>query len=124
MFTCPFCVIVLHCCFIKNVSKWSSEDVVKFLDVYEESEGFSNIRHPDYNNKMKRDSAMMKLMGKPLTRNVPVKSVEVLQRKIKSIKRRVPARVYKDCKVKVKVELELTIFINLNLYSLRGPIFS
>jgi len=40
------------------VSKWSSEDVVKFLDVYEESEGLWNIRHSHYNSKVKRDSAM------------------------------------------------------------------
>jgi len=68
------------------VSKWSSEDVVKFLDVYEESEGLWNIRHSDYNNKMKRDSAMLKLMGELLERNVAVESVEVLRKKIKSIK--------------------------------------
>ena len=43
------------------VSKWSSEDVVKFLDVYEESEGLWNIRHSDYNHKIKRDSAVLKL---------------------------------------------------------------
>ena len=59
------------------VSKWSSEDV-KFLDVYEESEGLWNIRHSDYNNKMKSDSAMLKLMGELLKRNVAVESVEVL----------------------------------------------
>ena len=46
--------------------KWSSEDVVKFLDVYEESEGLWNIRHSDYNNKIKRDNAMLKLMGELL----------------------------------------------------------
>jgi hypothetical protein len=45
------------------VSKWISEDVVKFSDVYEDSEGLWNIRHSGYNNKMKRDSAMLKLMG-------------------------------------------------------------
>jgi hypothetical protein len=44
------------------VSKSNSEDVVKFLDVYEESEGLWNIRHSDYNNKIKRDSAVLKLM--------------------------------------------------------------
>jgi len=48
------------------VSKWSSKDV-KFLDVYEESEGLWNIRHSDYNNQIKRDSAMLKLMGELLT---------------------------------------------------------
>jgi hypothetical protein len=68
------------------VSKWSSEDVVKFLDVYEESEGLWNIQHSDYNNKIKRDSAILKLMGELLKRNVAVESVEVLRKKIKSIK--------------------------------------
>ena len=81
-FACLFCIVIL----LKMVSKWSSEDVVKFLDVYEESEGLWNIRHSDYNNKMKRDSAMLKLMGELLERNVAVESVEVLRKKIKSIK--------------------------------------
>jgi hypothetical protein len=58
-----FCIAVS----LKILSKWSSEDVVKFLDVYEESEGLWNIRHSDYNNKIKRDSAMLKLMGELLT---------------------------------------------------------
>jgi hypothetical protein len=47
-------------------------DVVKFLDVYEESEGLWNIRNSGYNNKIKRDSAMLKLMGELLRRNVAV----------------------------------------------------
>ena len=64
------------------VSKWSSEDVVKFLDVYEESEDLWNIRHSDYNNQIKRDSAMLKLMGALLKRNVAVENVEVLRKKI------------------------------------------
>jgi hypothetical protein len=77
------------------VSKWSSEDVVKFLDVYEESEGLWNIRHSDY-YKIKRDNAMLKLMGKLLKRNVAIESVEVLGKKIKGIKKRVAARAYED----------------------------
>ena len=72
-FACLFCIVIL----LKMVSKWSSKDV-KFLDVFEESEGLWNIRHSDYNNKMKRDSAMLKLMGELLKRNVAVESVEVL----------------------------------------------
>jgi len=65
---------------------WNIEDVVKFLDVYEESECLWNIRHSDYNNKIKRDSAMLKLMGELLERSVVVESVEVLRKTIKSIK--------------------------------------
>jgi hypothetical protein len=99
------------------MSKWSNEDVVKFLDVYEELEGLWNIRHFDYNNKMKRDSAMLKLMGELLNRNVAVESVEVLRKKIK-YKTRVPARL----KHPKKVERELKMFISLNLSGLGGPI--
>jgi hypothetical protein len=56
------------------------------LEVCEEFEGLWNIRHSDYNNKIKRDSAMSKLMGELLKRSVDVESVEVLRKKIKSIK--------------------------------------
>ena len=65
------------------VSKWSSEDVVKFLDVYEESEDLWNIRHSDYDNKIKHDSVMLKLLGELLKRNEAAESVEVLRKKIK-----------------------------------------
>ena len=44
-------------------------DDVKFLDVYEESEGLWNIRHSDYSNKFKSDSAMLRLMGELLNGN-------------------------------------------------------
>jgi hypothetical protein len=71
---------------LKMMFKWSSEDVVKFLDVYEDFEGIWNIRHSDYNNNIKRDSAMLKLMGELLKRDVGVESVEVLRKKVKSIK--------------------------------------
>jgi signal recognition particle GTPase len=54
--------------------------------VYEDFEGTWNIRHSDYNNKFKRDTAMLKLMGELLKRDVGVESVEVLLKKIKSIK--------------------------------------
>jgi len=38
---------------------------------------------------------MLKLMGELLKRNMAVESVEVLRKEIKSIKKRVPARVTK-----------------------------
>jgi hypothetical protein len=71
---------------LKILSKWNSEVVVKFFDVYEESEGLWNIRYSDYNNKMKRDIAMLKRIGELLKRYLAVKSMEVLPNKIKSIK--------------------------------------
>ena len=54
--------------------------------MYEESGGLWNIRHSDYNNEIKRDSALLKPMGEILKRNVAVESVNVLRKKIKSIK--------------------------------------
>jgi hypothetical protein len=68
------------------VSKWNSEEVVKFLDVYENFECLWNIRHSDYNNKIKGDSTMSNLMGELLKNNVAVESVDVLRKKIKSMK--------------------------------------
>jgi hypothetical protein len=65
------------------VSKWSSEDVVKFWDVYEDSEGLWNIRHSDYNNTIKRYSAMLKLMGELLKRNVALKVWRFCERRKK-----------------------------------------
>jgi hypothetical protein len=63
---------------------------------------------------MKRDSAMLKLIGELLKRNVALESVEILRKKIKSIK-----NVYRQELTKIekskKVELELTMFISLNL---------
>ena len=78
-FACLLCIAVS----LKIVSKWSSEDVVEFLVVYEEYEGLCNIRHSDYNNKIQGDSAMLQLMGELLKRNVAFERVEVLRKKVK-----------------------------------------
>ena len=62
-----------------------------------------------------------------LKRNVAVESVEVLRKKIKSIKNvywQELTKTEKLKKEKEKVEQALTMFINLNLHGLRGPIFS
>jgi hypothetical protein len=69
------------------MSKWSSENVVKFLDVYEDFEAIWNTRHSDYSDKIKRDVAMLKLMGELLKGNVAVESVDVLRKKVKSMKK-------------------------------------
>jgi hypothetical protein len=59
------------------VPNWSSEDDM-FFDLYGEFAGLWNIRHSDY-NKIKRDSAMSKVMGELLIRIVAVESEEVLR---------------------------------------------
>jgi hypothetical protein len=93
------------------VSKWNSEEVVKFLDVYENFECLWNIRHSDYNNKIKGDSAMSKLMGVLLKNNVAVEGVDVLGKKIKSIKNVKLVKIEKSPK---KVEQELKINRSIN----------
>jgi signal recognition particle GTPase len=103
-------------------SKWSSEDVVKFLDVYENFKSIWNIRHSDY-NKIKRDSAMLKLMEELLKMNVGVESVEVLWKKIKSIKTCTGKNLLRLNKFK-KGERELAMGKNLNVHGLRGTIYS
>ena len=114
-----FCIAVS----LKILSKCSSEDDVKFLDVYEESEGPWNIRHSDYNNEIKHHSVMLKLMGELLKTNVAVESVKVLRKKIKSMKT-CTGKSLRRLKYPKKVEQELTMFIDLNLHGLRGPMFS
>jgi hypothetical protein len=49
----------------------------------------------DYNNKTKRDSAMSKLMGELLKNNVAVEGVDVVRKKIKSIKNVKPVKIEK-----------------------------
>ena len=56
--------------------------------------------------------------------NVAVESVELLRKKIKSIKKKCTGKSLRRLKNPKKVEQERTMFINLNLYGLRGPIFS
>jgi hypothetical protein len=69
--------------------------------VYEESEGLWNIRHSDYNIQIKRNNAILKLMGELLKRNVAVESVEVLRKKIKKYK-----NMYRQKLTKIKKKVE------------------
>ena len=81
VFPSPFARLFCIAVSLKMVSKWSNEDAVKVLDVYEESEALRNIRHSYYDNKIKRDSAILKLMGELLKRNVADENVDVLRRR-------------------------------------------
>ena len=68
---------------------------------------------------------MLKLMGELLKGNVALESVEVLRKKIKSIKSCTGKRLRRlKIQEKRNVEHELTMFNNLNLLRLRLPIFS
>jgi hypothetical protein len=67
-------------------TKWNSDEIVKFLDIYEHDECLWNIRHSDYSNKLKRDSMMSKLMSDIIRENVFIKNIECLRKKIKIIK--------------------------------------
>jgi len=61
------------------VSKLSSEDVVKILDVHEEPEGLWNIRISDYNNEIKSDSAMFPPLFPPISSSLKTKIAALRQ---------------------------------------------
>ena len=45
------------------MSKWNSENICKFLDIYEEYELLWNTGLEDYMNKSKRESALQSLVS-------------------------------------------------------------
>jgi hypothetical protein len=64
------------------------------------------------------------VIGELLKRNLAVESVEVMRKKLKSIKKTCTGKSLRRLKNPKQVERQLTMFINLNLHGLRGPIFS
>lgn len=70
-----------------NSVKWSSDNILVFLDVYNNNyELLWNVRHQDYVNKSKRESAMIKLKIELLELGIPVPDLGFLRARIKSIK--------------------------------------
>jgi hypothetical protein len=45
------------------MSKWNSDNISKFLDIYEQYELLWNTRLEDYMNKSKRESALQRLVS-------------------------------------------------------------
>jgi hypothetical protein len=75
------------CCSMANTgTKWNSDEIVKFLDIYEHHECLWNIRHSDYSSKLKRDSMMSKFMSDIIRENAFIENIECLRKKIKIIK--------------------------------------
>ena len=69
-----------------NAPKWSSDQVIRFLEMFEGHELMWNAKHPDYANKNKRDLALMKLMGELEECGIPVNTIPILRQKIKTIR--------------------------------------
>lgn len=67
-------------------SKWNSQDILRFLNIYEHYEALWNTQHSDYNSKNKRDRVMKELMKELLEKNIIVENIDSLRRKIKIIK--------------------------------------
>jgi hypothetical protein len=69
-----------------SVPKWNSNEIAKFLEIYETYEILWNIRLYDYSNKNKRESAFQKLMKELRDDGFQDITLEILRKKIKTIK--------------------------------------
>lgn len=70
----------------KKSVKWNSDDIFKFLEIYQQFELLWNIRHSEYVNKQKRESAMRRLMSDLQQEGIEVPDISFLRNKIKVIK--------------------------------------
>lgn len=70
----------------KKCVKWSSDEITIFLEIFQNHELLWNIRHEDYVDKPKRESAMKKLRDELLQQNIVIPDIAFLRSKIKSIK--------------------------------------
>jgi hypothetical protein len=68
------------------MSKWNSENICKFLDIYEDYELLWNTRLEDYMNKSKRESALQRLVSVIAEHNLGHFTCDMLRKRIKSIK--------------------------------------
>lgn len=75
--------------------KWSTDNITVFLDCYVNYELLWNIRHPDYVNKAKRESAMLKLKYELVVLGLQVPDMGFLRARIKAIKSTYRAEVLK-----------------------------
>ena len=66
--------------------KWNSDEICKFLDIYEQFDILWNSRLPDYVNKHKREIALEKLLHVIAQSGLGHFNVEQLRKKIKSIR--------------------------------------
>lgn len=75
--------------------KWSSDNITVFLECYSNYELLWNIRHPDYINKAKRESSMLKLKNELVLLGLQVPDMTFLRARIKAIKSTYRAEVLK-----------------------------
>jgi TRAP-type mannitol/chloroaromatic compound transport system substrate-binding protein len=92
-----------------SVPKWNSNEIIKFLDVYERYEILWNVRCDEYANKSKRETAFKNLLQEIKDRGFQKISFEILRKMIKYIKTVYRKELAKIVKYK-KVLLEQRIY--------------
>lgn len=81
----------------KKIIKWSSDDITKFLEIFQNYELLWNIRHINYVDKPKRESSMRRLFDDLQEQSIVVTDIPFLRSKIKSIK-----TTYRQERIKVE----------------------
>ncbi|KAG8314055.1 hypothetical protein J6590_101372 [Homalodisca vitripennis] len=81
----------------KSAIKWNSDEISKFLEVFQSYELLWNCRHREYVDKQKRESAMHRLMTDIQKQGIQVPDICFLRNKIKVIK-----TTYRQERVKVE----------------------
>lgn len=69
-----------------SAPKWNSNDIIKFLEVYEKYELVWNIRDKEYLNKNKRELLFQKLVSELMEQGFENINVEVVRKKLKTLK--------------------------------------
>ncbi|KAG8335915.1 hypothetical protein J6590_057243 [Homalodisca vitripennis] len=81
----------------KSAIKWNSDEISKFLEVFQSYELLWNCRHREYVDKQKRESAIHRLMTDIQKQGIQVPDTCFLRNKIKVIK-----TTYRQERVKVE----------------------
>ncbi|KAG8310099.1 hypothetical protein J6590_070691 [Homalodisca vitripennis] len=81
----------------KSAIKWNSDEISKFLEVFQSYELLWNCRHREYVDKQKRESAIHRLMTDIQKQGIQVPDICFLRNKIKVIK-----TTYRQERVKVE----------------------
>jgi hypothetical protein len=69
-----------------SAPRWNVNEIIKFLELYETYELLWNIRHQDYTNKNKRDLSFEKLVLQLREHGFENIDVELVRKKLKTIK--------------------------------------
>ncbi|RZF40613.1 hypothetical protein LSTR_LSTR007496 [Laodelphax striatellus] len=88
---------------VRGSNKWSPEHIEVFLECFENHELLWNVRHSYYTNKVKRESAIVKLRSELIERGLQVPDLNFLRARIKSIK-----ETYKNEALKIRESIKMS----------------